>query len=456
MNKIYFGLEDAKKIYEVFMEANIKKMYLRGIEVYQWSNNIDFFCKEVILCEDIPCEDEKVDIDHLKYLNYFHLIEGRRKYDSYICYFEENIKLNLNLKEYIRKVRADEGVTLISKILNLSINQIEYLKFDSFSLENKKKVVESILKYDLKISLTNNPMLDEMILGDRIEKFEERKEKLSKIKNEFFNYIDGKSEIELTKKMEPSIAKFLFYKSIIIAEKKENLNDEDFLDVIKGYFKIDKKRQEDIRNNIDNFFYVSCFRRMIYYYINILFLLNKMKKESGINFDKSSNESAYLRGAKKISYNKVKEFLNEDKVKKINIEDVKLVKKLYENYLKEEILIKNPKLTEKIKLEYEAKVGNICSFSDKSVEKVIFVITEKLENGELYIIMNKNGNNYVGKYNECLSNDKFSYFENENSFPKSEGILHEDILLKGIVKKIILKERYKNIEMNKELSLFGI
>ncbi len=456
MNKIYFGLEDAKKVYEVLMGANVKKVYLRGIEVYSWSDNIAFFCKEAILCEDISYEDEKVNIDHLKYLNYFHLIEGRRKYDYYICYFEENIKLNLDLKEYIRAVRADEGVTLISKILNLSINQIEYLKFDSFSLENKKKIVESILKYDLKISLTNNPMLDEIILGDRIEKFEERKEKLSKIKNEFFNYIDGKSEIELTKKVEPSIAKFLFYKSIIIAEKKENLNDEDFLEVIKGYFRIDKDIQKDTKDNIDNFFYASHFRRMIYYYINILLLLKKMKKESDVVFDKSSNESSYLRGFKKISYNKIKEFLNGDKVKKMNIEDIKLVRKLYENYLKEEILIKNPKLTEKIKLEYEVEVGNICSFSDKFVEKVIFVITEKLENGELYIIMNKNGNNYVGKYNEYLSNNKFSYFENENSSPKFEGILHEDILFKGIVKKIILKERHKNIEMNKEPSLFDI
>ena len=43
----------------------------------------------------------------------------------------------------------------------------------------------------------------------------------------------------------------------------------------------------------------------------------------------------------------------------------------------------------------------------------------------------------MGKYNKYLSNDNFLYFENENGFPKSKGILCEDILLKGRVKKLI-------------------
>lgn len=435
MEKIHFRLEEAPKVYKALLKLNIKKVYLKSINMNLWTENIDFFCKEVILYETAFYKDEKVNIEHLKYLNYFYS-EEEGTYSYYICYFEENLKFNLDLKKYIEEVKEDPTRELVSNILTLSINKMEYLKFNSFPIDEKKEIVESVLKYKIE-EASRNPILSGLFIETSGKAYEEIKAELSMIKNEFFKFIEDNEEVEIKKNMKPSEAIFLFYKSIIIAEKKENLCDEDFLEVIKGYFKNKKILKDKMSNKINEFFCISHFRRMVYYYINVLSLLMEMKKNSKIDFDKSSNESAYLRGSKKISYNKINKFLEIAEARKMKVEDIKLIRKLYENYLKEEILITNPKLAEQVKLEYCTSVGNNCYFSDKDVKKVMFAVVEELENGELYIIINKNEENYMGKYNKYLSKDNFLYFENENGFPKSKGILCEDILLKGRVKKLI-------------------
>lgn len=452
MNKILFNVSEIEKLYKILYENGITKIWLRGIKFNSKVKNIDDLCKEHILCEEFFFEDGKIDIKHLKYLRHFSLIEDNWDYyNYYICYFEENIKFDLHLEEYIDEVKKDQGIGLISSILNLSINQIRYLEFNSFSLEEKKYIINSILDYKLKAPSSGNPILDDTYTKVNIDPYEERKAKLLIIKNEIFNYIEENDEIEIEKNMEPSIAKFLFYKSIIIAEKKlhereEILNDEYFLQVVEKYGKIEKILREGILKkeieDIDTFFYMSHFRRMIYFYINILSLLKEIKKgNKKIKFEKSTNESKYLNGSKKISYDKIKDFLEVAEVEEENKEKIDLIRKFYENYLKERILITNPKLIEKVKLEYNTKARNIYYFSDKAVEKIVFIMTEKFVDGELYVIINKNEEYYMGKYSQGLSTDKGLYFSNENGFPKFKVISHENISLIGKVRKLILEEQ---------------